>query len=82
VCGNTSYGTDEYIVHLPCPPPGEMCDGFVAPEPVHGHREWTSTYTYAEPGTYEATFSTKSGDANGCDPNGDEAILIVTVKIT
>jgi uncharacterized protein YfdQ (DUF2303 family) len=83
VCGMWSYGTNEFIDHIPCPARSSNClnTGTVF-APVHGHREWTTTYTYTKPGTYTAQFSTRSGDFLGCNPYSDDAYLTLAVTVT
>jgi len=84
VCGYWDYGDPDqgYIDHINCaascnqaPNPGQ------AFMPVHGHREWTTTYTYKTPGTYRTGFTTRSGDLFGCNPNGDDASLSLEVVV-
>ena len=83
VCGQWSYGTSEFFDHIPCQPRGGICPNTgTVYTPVHGHREWTDSYTYTKPGTYIAQFTTRSGDLYGCNPYSDDASLTLEVVVT
>jgi len=83
VCGNSDYGFYMYLDHIPCPTRG--CYGQDIGKvysPVHGHREWTQTITYTQPGNYTAQFYKRSGDWSGCNPYGDDVTLSLPVVVS